>query len=448
MAHETVSIKVADLLLDQANARLDDVQDSQPATYLALAKFNPKYVVALAEDIVDRGMDPLTIPAVVATTDRKRRYRVLEGNRRVLALLALDTPSIVLPALDGPQRKKLMALSAAYHEDPISEIDCVLFDDEEAARHWIEVRHTGVNDGVGVAGWDSNNTDAWKARHGAKRNTSGQIIDFLKSVDSDLRTVGIATSLRRLISTPEVRDAIGLKLEKGQLSSLYPASEVLKGLEHIVEQLSTGELPVKEIYEAEQRKNYAKGLPSSARPSGKPLPQPIPLEDLPAPGTKRTAKKKATKKPKPTAKKGSPADDSTTLIPKDCGISPQPPRINDVFVELNTLDYTKYPNAASVLLRVFVELSVDHHIERNGNEPGMAKLGEKLKLVADDLNNTKKIPDQLRKAIHNVATGNGLLGVSVKSMNQYVHNKYTYPKVSDLKSSWNELQPFLEALWD
>ena len=448
MAHETVSIKVADLLLDQANARLDDVQDSQPATYLALAKFNPKYVVALAEDIVDRGMDPLTIPAVVATTDRKRRYRVLEGNRRVLALLALDTPSIVLPALDGPQRKKLMALSAEYHEDPISEIDCVLFDDEEAARHWIEVRHTGVNDGVGVAGWDSNNTDAWKARHGAKRNTSGQIIDFLKSVDSDLRTVGIATSLRRLISTPEVRDAIGLKLEKGQLSSLYPASEVLKGLEHIVEQLSTGELPVKEIYEAEQRKNYAKGLPSSARPSGKPLPQPIPLEDLPAPGTKRTAKKKATKKPKPTAKKGSPADDSTTLIPKDCGISPQPPRINDVFVELNTLDYTKYPNAASVLLRVFVELSVDHHIERNGNEPGMAKLGEKLKLVADDLNNTKKIPDQLRKAIHNVATGNGLLGVSVKSMNQYVHNKYTYPKVSDLKSSWNELQPFLEALWD
>lgn len=119
-----------------------------------------------------------------------------------------------------------------------------------------------------------------------------------------------------------------------------------------------------------------------------------------------------------------------------------------MFVELNTLDYTKYPNAASVLLRVFVELSVDHHIERNGNEPGMAKLGEKLKLVADDLNNTKKIPDQLRKAIHNVATGNGLLGVSVKSMNQYVHNKYTYPKVSDLKSSWNELQPFLEALWD
>ncbi len=177
---EKVSVLVADLLLDQRNARLEEEQASQPATCLDLTALNPKYLLTLAEDIIDKGMDPLSLPAVVATRDRRKRYTVLEGNRRVLAVKALETPSIVHPELNAAQQRRLNELSARFHTNPIDEIDCVLFDDEESARHWIELRHTGVNEGAGTVGWDSDNQDAYRARHGGQRSLGGQVIDLMK----------------------------------------------------------------------------------------------------------------------------------------------------------------------------------------------------------------------------------------------------------------------------
>ncbi len=41
------------------------------------------------------------------------------------------------------------------------------------------------------------------------------------------------------------------------------------------------------------------------------------------------------------------------------------PRVSKVYAELRTLDTERYPNAASVLLRVFLELSLTEFIERD-----------------------------------------------------------------------------------
>lgn len=446
---ETVSVRIADLLLDQRNARLKEEQPSQPATNLALAELNPRYLLNMAEDIVENGMDPLSLPAVVATSDKRKRYTVLEGNRRILAVKALDTPSIVHPVLTASQRKRLNDLSARFHAEPIDETECVLFDDEGSARHWIELRHTGLNDGAGTLGWDSDNQDAYKARHGGQRSLSGQVIDLMNRAASTAQTTGISTSITRLMGTPQVRDAIGLRLEKGHLQAEYPAEQVIRGLEHIVDDLSSGRVKVGDIYEADQRREYARALPASARPDpNKKLAAPVLLDELPT--TKTSSKRTRPTKAKTHPKARRPADE-TSIVPKTSLISPAQPRLNEVYAELSTLAVDSYPNATSVLLRVFVELSVDHYIMReilmpNEHQRRNAKLSDKLKKVADHLHTSGKIQLELKRVVDNVANGNGHLKPSLAGMHLYVHNMYAYPKPSELRQTWNELQPFLEKL--
>lgn len=163
---QTQSIPVVDLLLDQENARLGATQTSQQAVYLALAKLLKGKFVVLAQHIVDNGLDPMALPAVVATD--AGRYRVLEGNRRVLALKALETPSIVKGGLPPAEQRKLELLAANYAEGPLDEIDCAVFDREEDAYPWIELRHTRAHLGASLESWDANEaTDSRSARAAA-----------------------------------------------------------------------------------------------------------------------------------------------------------------------------------------------------------------------------------------------------------------------------------------
>ncbi len=71
-------------------------------------------MVKLADDIVKYDVDPTALVAVVAVGDIRKRYRVIEGNRRVLALKALETPSLVTPALAPKDGRKLVRLSSEY----------------------------------------------------------------------------------------------------------------------------------------------------------------------------------------------------------------------------------------------------------------------------------------------------------------------------------------------
>ena len=83
MVRRIDSVPVAKLLLDTENARLAEEQPSQPEAMLALARLQGSRLVTLARDIVENGLDPLNLLAVVATDGTSRRYRVLEGTMLV-----------------------------------------------------------------------------------------------------------------------------------------------------------------------------------------------------------------------------------------------------------------------------------------------------------------------------------------------------------------------------
>ena len=67
--------------------------------------------------------------------------------------------------------------------------------------------------------------------------------------------------------------------------------------------------------------------------------------------------------------------------------------------------------------------------------------------MADDLEKKGTIDLQLKRAVYKVADNSYGLSASTVTFNQYVHNKYVYPTASKLRTAWDELQPFVEKMW-
>lgn len=452
--HEIVTIPVVDLLLDQENARIGQAQDSQPATYVALAReTTPKALLNLCEHIVDHGLDPLSLTGVVATGDKRRRYRVLEGNRRVLALKVLETPTLLTGkgVLSKSEEKRLSQLSHRFQRDPITAIACVLFDDEDAPIDWVDLRHTGAHDGAGLMNWNSTEQDRFRLRHGRiERPTPAlQIIDFVKATTGDGEGSGgrqprIATTLTRMMSTPEIREAYGLDMVGGELVALYPAEVVGPGLQQLVSDLTSRKLRVGQVYDAPQRRTFAANRKRQAPlDEAKKLPAPVQLGDLAAGKSTPAAKAK-----RPKARK--PAPQVTTIVPPGTKLSPSQPRLNAIYDELSRLDASTYTNAGAVLLRVFLELVVDHEIQRIQLMPEAemlkSPLAKRLKVLAQDLADRGRISEQLRRAVQQIAESQNVIAASTHGFNQYVHNEYVHPALADLQAAWRQLEPFLEEI--
>lgn len=449
---EIVDIPLSDLLLDPGNPRLEGERSTQQQTALELAEQQGQNLVNLAADIVANGLDPTALPAVIATDDRRKRYKIVEGNRRVLALRALDTPSLVSAALKPNQAKRMNELSRRYADDPLDTIPCVLFDSEDQAQHWILLRHTGQNEGVGLVGWQTPEQDRYKARHTGKRTPAGQVLDFVEkhgtlSVEAIASPQKIITTLDRMLSTPYARRRLGVDVERGQVLALYPTEEIAKSLSRMVEDFKLAKVKVPDLYTVEQRTAYADGFVRGALPKKSTLlAEPVLLDDLTAGRKKPRAVSK--KKTRATKKKPPPR---TTIIPSSASLNVTTPRINVIYNELLSLNAENYSNACSVLLRVFIELSVDHLIDdrklMSDNQMRNTPLAKRLKTVASKLHSDGKISAQLQQAIGKIADGPSVLAPSIPTINQYIHNRYVFPKPSELYATWDEIAPLMNKLW-
>ena len=361
-------------------------------------------------------------------------------------LLKSENPEIASDVLTSGHRTILKKLNKKYQGQPIEETSCVIVNDRVEANHWIELRHTGENEGAEIVAWGGAETARFRARSGHKE-IHLQVLDFLEKageLTKDKRQKVPVTSLKRLLGDKYVQNKLGMNISNGDIGTRFESSEIVKGLSKVVDDLATGKITTRHIYTKDDRTDYINNFqPVELPDTTKPMSDFRKLSDLPI-TTQTTSKKKSppTTRITPTGKQ------RPNLIPRGLRLSIPQGRINDIYYELRHLKIEDFTNSVAVMLRVFIELSVDKYIDDQKLPFDVNwSLSKKLNSVAEYLKNQGKLNDQQVKPISRATQKDSFLSGTVLTIHQYVHNPYFSPAPSDLRAAWDSFQPFIEALW-
>ncbi len=315
--------------------------------------------------------------------------------------------------------------------------------DRDAARRWIELRHTGQNGGRGIVDWNGVQT----ARFRGDRTLD--LIEFVKlkgELSADEKAALASnfpiTTLDRLISNPAVRQKIGIQIVDGEYYFVYPPTDVIEIIKKIVIDLANKKIKVDAVKTKEQQIDYIDGLPKSVMPAGPKLKV--------AESVASIVKSQPPKLAPPVPPTPSPLN-RKTLVPKHFSLAIANSKAAQLFCELKYINIDKFPVAVSVSLRSFVEAIVaiycNHHginfYHTTGKNSGKAlTLAERvdavLKHVAPNL--TKQDLTAARMAL----TGDTSV-ISVPRLNEYVHNPAMFPSKNDLVAAWTGVEAFFKA---
>ncbi len=289
-----------------------------------------------------------------------------------------------------------------------------------------------------------------------------QVLDYLEKkgdLDKETRSRVPITNFGRLIGDPYVREKLGFDLKGGEILTTLDDEEVVKGLMYVVNNLASDTINVKDIYYKENRKEYVDNIPSEKLPDlTKSSGEPHVLEadsNIPSEAPLNAEKEKA-----PGQRTRSPSSKRKKLIPSDVRFEIDDNRVNNIYHELRKLDIDDFANSVAVLFRVFIELSLDSYIVKNsvgvvrnkvtlhGSDATEATLAAKLDAVGQALQKANKLDGQQIKPVKRAAQKDSFFASTITTLHQYIHNQHFSPTPTDLRMTWDNLQPFIEAVWN
>ena len=401
---DPIPIAIVDLLLDEENPRLATPNQGQRETIRALAAFQGSRLQALATDIVDFGLDPSDLFIVMEVENK--RFVVLDGNRRATALKILANPEIVSEAVSTGVLRALKRLHARVLPDTNDVVLCFVVSDRAEADHWIELKHTGYQDGAGPLRWGPDEGARFRARTGGILDIETQALNFLQrrgDITPEFRSKVPTTTFRRLLRTPEVREKLGIGWKDNSLTLDGEENAVAKVLWYVANDLAKGQTTVRALDLKADRVRYVDSLPSEML--------------VPRQGTSNGKRAEA---PQQKQSKDTTARHHTRdrLIPGNVSLNVSDPRSRTIEGELKKLSLQQYPNAVSVLFRVFLELSADAYIEdaslQGVNED--SALGTKLLQVTSDLVSKKKLTRQQAKVVRRASQRDNYLETRTETL--------------------------------
>lgn len=447
-----ISVPVSKLDFDLHNPRYPE-QSSQREAFEKTLLDSIGKSQKLADHIVANGQNPIELIAAFETEDR--RFVVLEGNRRTAVLKALNKPVLLdaLPSGVGVPAfvKRMKSLAARVEKGTISKVGLVVFPSREDADVWISLKHTGENEGAGTVSWDGTQSARFR-----KGDAGLNLIDFGKTknwfTDEELTERGAfpISTFNRLLDDPTIRKALGLERSAGKLISTVEVDELAKGIKQVVSDLATGKWNVTKLKSKADRKHYLDQLPKGTlpTPSGDATGWIIDPDSAQQPDSKRAAQSRIRSRP----------INRTTLIPKEFVVSTSvhSPRLNKIYQELKKLSVEKHENAVAVLLRTYIELSLDDFIARESvtvvkKKPNsyQASLADKATSSAAHLKSKGEL-DKTQEAIVQRLVGAGpdptAQTASITNLHGFVHSRHASPIASELLTIWDNISVFIRLI--
>jgi hypothetical protein len=422
-------IAIEDLRLDGQNPR-HPTEVGQRETISALLRDETDKLVRLAGDIAENGVNPMD--TILVLKDADNSFTVLEGNRRVASLKLLSNPRL---AGNATLEKTFREIAKQAKNLP-NALPCRVVASRNEAKHWLELRHTGENAGVGIVPWSAEAQARFSGRMGSQAGRALLLVEALegaypdnRKLQTDLATVrqNRLTTLGRLISDPRVRGKLGLDFEGGQLMTHVPVSNVESALARIVSDLAD-RLTVSALKTKEQRQKYIAGV------RGLPDPKSHSIEAVPF-------TRLASPHPRARRRRPRPSIPSKRLL-TDVQLTNLSPRIAALVRELQQLDIDLFPNTAAVLLRVVLDLAVDDfHDKKN------LRRGQEFK---DRVRRALHIVDPTDKEPRFQAVRTGLQDATslyaVSTLHGFVHNQHFHPSPTELRSIAAKYSDFLIAV--
>lgn len=489
------SININDLMLDVQNSRFSENADGQREAIKIMVESQGVKLIKLARDIANNGIDPSERMMVVENEDEDKGYIVKEGNRRITALKLIENPSL---AQNKTVESTFEKIKKARKFNVLT-VDCVVYDDE-GYNHWINLKHTGQNEGAGRVGWTTPEQLRFMARNGTE-SFANQLYSFIELFPDEFEDIireknrVRITNLDRLVGDPNFRKSLNLNGVDGVLFCSQPLKRFISEFKKILDVMiltddsGRTEFTVNRIRFKSDRANFISELQlTSFAPALEKewrLLEPPKLSDngdgntqgghkggedakggqeMPDGGEDNPGgennpggvdhfdidddKDKAKKRINPASV------NRNHMIPTGLSLKfgKEHKRCHRIFSELKRMTHDDHQNSLAVMLRVFIELSLNVYIDSNNliyhdrkNPQKTPGLHDKVVMVSSDLFEKKVINGSKKTAIQTYSkqTTN-----SSSSLQQYVHNENLIPTKEFVNTEWDNFQPLIEAIWE
>ncbi|WP_146067708.1 hypothetical protein [Cryobacterium sp. M25] len=453
MSSNLEPVSTQKLIPNFENPRHLVVETTEEAIAALMSKM-PRKILSLATDIVTYGLDPSSLPIVVADGDS---YIALEGNRRVVALRLIHNPWLI--ELESPY---LEAFEALHLKEAVpDEVLCIVVDERAEADHWIELRHTGENGGAGTVPWGSPEQNRFRKQRGSQTDAAMRFAEAMRTLFPDetqfLRDVDkveaeVSTTLGRVIQNPERRAHFGFEQLDGVLYVRHNVEELLPLLERLFRDLASGTENATNLRDKSYLENYMDRMLNEVPHERSRLEKPIAVGEWAAAqvaiGTQTD--EEATRGDGDGNGEGQPDGGEVESEDTIGGLSASRRKRNreelhifqgislkhmdlrtaDVLKEAQKLYIDTSPNLCAVMLRVVLDLvSASFYSFRGRTNADNTEFKAKILSCANTIDPTCKEPSLARARVLIQSDG----ALSPKTMNGYVHAWNKSPLSKDIR---------------
>lgn len=470
------SIALTNLRLDPLNARFngEEAQNQRAAIKMIIdseAVDGERKLFKLIEHIYINGLDPTEI-AMVFNHDGE--LIVLEGNRRTAALKIIETPELFPSEI---YRRKVVALkSSCEPADDFSHVLCSIVADRQTAAKWLELKHISQSDGAGRIGWSGSATDTYRQHLTGKASIGKQVRDFVQSsIEFDDYTKNAVkrihiTNLTRFFGNSLSRVFFGYASEDNKLKAIGSRDRTVALMDYAIRHFFDEDLTVSSIKKttdiAALHQHIKEAMPDYFGTGTHDLPNHnVPLDSM-------VTDKFIANKSDDTLTSSRRPSIQTRAIPSSLvrkrlinySLKISEPRINELYQDLaKRVNVQEVPSVCSAAFRVFIELSVDHYIQRFSKTQPITQADNDKVVTSNDSLQTKALAvvyhlkeslninemdaKGLRALIGQRSKSGGIGRGAIDQLHLWVHNTGVTPRASELNSIANDYKTLLIAIW-